>query len=141
MCARRSMYINIIKSHHYKSKLHPWARFGSLVCSSGSRNFGEGGQETWNISRRAWWPSFFGLFSTGRGGGAWLPWPPPPWIRYWFGRKLWTVNGRYSSQTQVCVKSADFLYCKRCHLDEGVLSFSVIWFWQCRHPIQQKSRY
>ena len=51
------------------------------ITSSGSRNFGEGGQETWNISRRARQPSFFGLFLQG-GGGPWPPWPPP-WIRYW----------------------------------------------------------
>ena len=42
-----------------------------------------GGQETWNISCRARWPSFFGLFLQARGGGAWPPCSPPPWIRYW----------------------------------------------------------
>ena len=41
----------------------------SSSCSSGSSNFGGGGQETWNISRRARWPSFFGLFFTGQGWG------------------------------------------------------------------------
>ena len=34
-----------------------------------------GGQETWNISRRTWWPSFFGLFLQARGGTA--PLAPP----------------------------------------------------------------
>ena len=37
----------------------------------------EGGQETWNISRRERQPSCFGLFFTGQGGGGMAPLAPP----------------------------------------------------------------
>ena len=45
-------------------------------------NSERGGQETWNISRRAQRPSFFGLFFTGQGGGGAMAPLAPPWIRY-----------------------------------------------------------
>ena len=35
--------------------------------SSGSRNIGEGGHETWNISCRIWLPSFYDYFLQARG--------------------------------------------------------------------------
>ena len=41
-----------------------------------------GGQETWNISRRTWRPSFLAYFLQAGGGGH-GPLGPPPWIRYW----------------------------------------------------------
>ena len=62
-----------------------------------------GGGETWNISRRARRPSFFGLFLLGEGGG----WPPcpPPWIRYWF------LNVRIL-HNQFCLDILCFSCCK-----------------------------
>ena len=51
------------------------------VCSSEFRNFGEGDQDSWNISYRLQWPSFLMTFLQ-----AWGSWPP--WTCYWLGRHL-----------------------------------------------------
>ena len=68
-----------LQNYRYLTPVFPYAH------SSGSQKLRRGGvQETWNISRRVWQPSFFGLFFTGRGGGGMAPLPrPPPRIRYW----------------------------------------------------------
>ena len=50
--------------------------------SSRSINLGEGGQETWNISRHTRRPSFLRLFFTGQVWGHGLH-DPPPLICYW----------------------------------------------------------
>ena len=41
----------------------------SLTPSSGSSGRVRGGRETWNLCDRLRWPSFYDLFSQGRGGG------------------------------------------------------------------------
>ena len=72
---------NIYRSMYYMVLYYTFILLSNFTRSSGFRNFGEGGgQETWNISRRARWPSFFwAYFYRGHGPFA----PPPPRIRYW----------------------------------------------------------
>ena len=53
--------------------------------SSGSSIRVRGGQETWNLCDRLWWPSFLWPIFTGP-GGAMAP-SAPPWIRYWASRR------------------------------------------------------
>ena len=55
---------------------------GHVFTVADLENADRGGHETWNISCRAWQPSFLWLFLTGQGGARPLL-APPSWIRYW----------------------------------------------------------
>ena len=69
------------RSPHWKW-IQLFLKLITAVPSSRSRNVGEGGQETWNMSCRTWWPSFLRLFLQAWGDGPFAP--PPPRIHYWY---------------------------------------------------------
>ena len=79
MCFLTSLsVISIVIATGMVKVFFSWGKMS--LCSSKSRNFGEGGggQETWNISHSIWRSSFLWLFFTGRGGGNMAPLALPP---------------------------------------------------------------
>ena len=73
--------VHVLRVTSCKVYLHncaPKRKLQILCPSSGSRNFGEGEQETWNISHRIRRPSFFGQYLLGGGGGQGGDATPPP---------------------------------------------------------------
>ena len=70
--------------------------FSSVIYAVADPETSErGGQETWNISHRGWWPSFFGLFLQAGGGGGMAPLPPLDPLLLWVGGIL-KYNHPYS---------------------------------------------
>ena len=72
-----------------------------VPCSSGSRNFGEGGPRNMKYKPPCLAAIFFGLFLQAK-GGAWPPWAPPPWIRYCLGQLLEGHMNLYPPCTPCC---------------------------------------
>ena len=71
------IYQDTVSKQQEIGKLIADLSFTGVISVADPESSEGGGQETWNISRHVWWPSFFYLIFTGQ-GGAWPPCPPPP---------------------------------------------------------------